>query len=141
MLAALTTLGVQIITLVNNIVARKEDKKDRLVVATTIADKVDSHNAVVSEKLEENTKLTLATLVKADAGVVGADKAYTEANCYNARQEDIQRDLKTLKVEVKTRQEDMQRELRSLSEDVHQVKSVLLPLVGAIASKIPPTDP
>jgi len=89
-----------------------------------LAEKVDAHNELVSQKLEENTRLT----VEASGN---ASQAYQEANHFNQRLARIESDLKA-KVEG---------ELVRLSSNIHKIANALQPIVGSIHLERRPEDP
>jgi hypothetical protein len=111
---ALIASGATLLGQIANIIASSRRahraREERAALALT----VKVHNAVVTEKIEENTALT-------QQASANASQAYTEANQFNQKF-----------AAIAEFESGVQKELVRLSRNIHAIANALTPLVGEI---------
>ncbi len=118
---ALIGSGATLLGQIANIVASSRRAHRARQERAALAEKVDTHNTVVNEKIDENTAVTQHTATVAEQASANASQAYTEANSFNQKF-----------AAIAEFEEGVQRELIRLSKNIHAIAIALTPLIGEL---------
>jgi hypothetical protein len=111
---ALIASGATLLGQIANIIASSRRAHRAREERAALAQKVEVHNAEVTEKIDENTALT-------QQASANASQAYSEANQFNQKF-----------AAIAEFESGVQKELVRLSKNIHAIANALTPLVGKL---------